>query len=459
MNLRKRRVVARSIARPFEKFIKRFAGGGILLMIVTFVALVWANSPLMELYNHVWDSDFALAIGSHELHKSLLHWINDGLMVIFFFVVGLEIKREFVAGELRSVKQALFPIIAAIGGMIVPIILFNSFSLTGEAAKGWGIPMATDIAFSLAILAVLGSRVPLSLKIFLTALAIVDDLGAILIIAVFYSHQIYWMYLFFAFVLLLLLVLANYLDIQNLHLYTIVGLGIWFLFLKSGIHPTIAGVLIAFTIPARPKIKINTLMPKIKWRLRQFMNLPDDDSNFVLDNEQLEAIDHIEELVREVQSPLQMIEHHLSGMVNYIILPLFALANAGVTILAPGSPIAAVGQVFTTVSLVIAFSLVFGKMIGIALFSWLAVKLKICTKPKNISWLSYIGVGLLGGIGFTMSLFIVSLAFVSPALQDQAKVGVFFGSLVAGVAGFLILKYSLSKSNNSRKVSLLKRRR
>jgi len=448
MNLRKRRVVVRTIARPFEKFVERISGGGILLMFVTFAALLWANSPLKEYYNIAWSSELSFGLGSLELHKSLLHWINDGLMVIFFFVVGLEIKREFIAGELSTFKQAIFPLIAAVGGMIVPIILYSSFDLQGEAGQGWGIPMATDIAFSLAILGLLGSRVPLSLKIFLTALAIVDDLGAILIIALFYSNQIYWSYLIIAFALLIILIIANYFDVQTIHIYTGLGLIIWFLFLKSGIHPTIAGVLIAFTIPARPKVHINQFIPKIKWRMTKFAKLPKDDIDFVLSNEQLEAIDHVEELVKEVQSPLQMIEHNLSGIVNFIILPLFALSNAGVTLLTEGAPISSISQIFTSLSLIIAISLVFGKAIGISLFSWLAVKLKLSVKPDDISWLSFIGVGFLGGIGFTMSLFIANLAFESPDLLNQAKIGIFFGSIVSGFTGYFLLKYSLANNNS-----------
>jgi len=448
MSLRKRRIVLeKTIAQPFQKFFKRITGGGILLMFVTLVALIWANSPLRDYYDEVWHHDFVLGFSPNELHKSLLHWINDGLMVIFFFVVGLEIKREIIAGELSTFRQAVFPIFAAIGGMIVPMAIFASFGLQGEASHGWGIPMATDIAFSLAILSILGTRVPLSLKVFLTALAIVDDLGAILVIAIFYSHEIQWIFLSIALVLLIILFLANYFDIQAITLYTGIGFVIWFLFLKSGIHPTIAGVLIAFSIPARPKVHINEFIPKIKRKLEHFSNLPKDDTNFVLSNDQLAAIDHAEELVLKVQSPLQRIEHHLSGVVNYIILPLFALSNAGVTILAPGSPLTSITSVFTTLSLIIAISLIFGKMIGISLFSWLAVKFKLAVKPKKVSWLAFIGLGLLGGIGFTMSLFIAGLAFVSPELQDQAKVGIFVGSILSGFAGFFVLKYALKKTS------------
>jgi NhaA family Na+:H+ antiporter len=367
-------------------------------------------------------------------------------MVIFFFVIGLEIKREVIAGELSTIRQAIFPIFAAIGGMIVPMIIFISFGLQGEASQGWGIPMATDIAFSLAVLSMLGTRVPLSLKIFLTALAIVDDLGAILVIAVFYSQEINWLFLGIAAVLLSLLYLANHLNIQTISLYTSFGFIIWFLFLKSGIHPTIAGVLIAFAIPARPKVLINDFIPKIVYHMDAFSKLPIDDSNYVLNNDQLNSIDKVEQLVVKVQSPLQRIEHDLSGVVNYAIVPLFALANAGVTLLAPDSPISSITTIFTSLSLIIAISLIFGKMIGISLFSWLAVKFKLAVKPNDTSWLAYIGIGLLAGIGFTMSLFIASLAFVSPELLDQAKVGIFAGSIISGFAGFFLLKYAINKN-------------
>lgn len=444
MSRRKRRIVVeKTLAQPFQKFFKRITGGGILLMFVTLAALIWANSPLKDYYAEVWHHDFVLGLSPHELHKDLLHWINDGLMVIFFFVVGLEIKREIIAGELSTLRQAAFPIFAALGGMIVPLLMFNSFDLEGEASHGWAIPMATDIAFSLAILSLLGKRVPLSLKVFLTALAIVDDLGAILVIALFYSHEIEWFYLSFGFALLLLLFIANYYDIQAITLYTGIGFVIWFMFLKSGIHPTIAGVLIAFTIPARPKVYINEFIPKIRRRMEYFANLPKDDTHFVLSDEQLVAIDQVEELVLKVQSPLQRIEHHLTGAVNYLILPLFALSNAGVTILTTGAPMASIHNIFTPLSIIIAISLILGKMIGISLFSWLAVRLKLAVKPGNVSWLSFIGLGLLGGIGFTMSLFIASLAYETQALQDQAKIGIFAGSIVAGFTGFYLLRFSL----------------
>lgn len=445
MNLRERRIVVRNLQRPFEKFFNKISGGGILLMIASLLALIWANSDAQNYYDRIWSNDLAFSFEQFEIHHSLLYWINDGLMTLFFLLVGLEIKREFLAGELSSLKKAVFPFFAAAGGMLFPMILYLSFGLGGEQNQGWGIPMATDIAFSLAILSMLGKRVPLSIKVFLTALAIVDDLGALLVIALFYSHQIYWSYLLIAGLLLMILIVANYFDVQVITLYAIIGFFIWFLFLESGIHPTIAGVLIAFTVPARTKVHIRSFLPKINWRLKKFSNIPINNQSFVLSNEQLHAIDDIEELVNEVQSPLQKMEHRLSGLVNYLILPLFALSNAGVTLLTPDSPLSSVSQAFTTLSLAIALSLVLGKVTGITIFSWLAVKVRLAHKPRNVSWLTIVGLGLLGGIGFTMSLFIANLAFSSPELLDQAKVGIFAGSIAAGFGGYYLLKFSLNR--------------
>lgn len=445
--MNKNKFLKTNLMDPMQWFLKHVTSGGVLLIFVTFLALLWANSPMKEYYESLWEYDFILGLEPFELKKSILHWINDGMMAIFFFVVGLEIKREFIAGELSSFRQAIFPVFGAIGGMVIPILVFVSFGFSGEMSHGWGIPMATDIAFSLAILGILGKKVPLSLKIFLTALAIVDDLGAVLVIALFYSNTILWYYLFFALGLLLILFAANYFNIQNLHLYTYVGFIIWLLFLKSGIHPTIAGVLVAFSIPMRPKIDINEFIPKIKEGLKYFSSLPKGNQKYVMSNQQLAAIDHVDSMVKKTQSPLQMIEHNLSGVVNYLILPLFALANAGVTIFAPGSPLSS-GAILNEFSIAIAVSLIFGKAIGISLFSWLAVKLKLSVKPRNIPWKAFIGLGFIGGIGFTMSLFISSLAFKTEELMSQAKIGIFFGSIMAGLIGFFILKSALKEKTN-----------
>jgi len=440
---------------PFQQFFKFISSGSALLMIATAIAVIWANVN-HDTYEHTWHTFFNIDTKLFKIKMGLLHWINDGLMAIFFFVVGLEIKREFMAGELRSFKQASLPIFAAVGGMVVPIIFFLAFGLTGEAANGWGIPMATDIAFSLGVLAVLGKRVPLSLKVFLTALAIVDDLGAVLVIALFYGGELNWTFIGIAFILLGILALANYKNVQDLKLYMFVGFIIWYLFLMSGIkgpgsglHATIAGVLIALTIPARPKVLVSDFMERIKTGIRKFDTVPKSHNEMVLTPEQLAAINDVEYSVKKVQSPLQYIEHQFHGFVNLFILPVFALSNAGVTLVA----VTTQGEIFSTISAAIAVSLVFGKIIGITFFSWLAVRLKIAVKPHKTSWLTFVGLALLGGIGFTMSIFIAGLAYTGDIL-NQAKIGIFVGSIVAGVAGFYLLKYSLKRDEERRSIMI-----
>ncbi len=447
----------RRLGDPFQKFIKFFTSGSALLMMATGIAVVWANVD-HDSYHHFWHSPFGISTELFNVEMGLMHWINDGLMAIFFFVVGLEIKREFLAGELSSFKQASLPIFAAIGGMVIPIILYVSFGFEGMASKGWGIPMATDIAFSLGILSLLGKRVPLALKVFLTALAIVDDLGAVLVIALFYGGDLNWTYLLIAGVLLIILTIANLRNVQDLKIYTFLGFIIWYLFLQSGVdgpgsglHATIAGVLIAFTIPARPKVQINEFLARIKSGLTRFDSVPKSENKRVLTDDQLYAINDVEYSVKKVQSPLQYIEHQFHGFISLFVLPLFALANAGVTIIHHGE---GSGEVFTVLSFAIAFSLVLGKGIGITIFSWLAVRLGIAVKPRKSSWLSFLGLAFLGGIGFTMSIFIASLGFKADAdLLNQAKIGIFVGSIIAGLAGFYLLKYSLRKDEERHPVT------
>ncbi len=445
----------KGIADPFERFLEFISKGSVLLIFAAVAAVIWANTNPSS-YVHFWHTYFTVDASIFSVKMSVLHWINDGLMAIFFFVVGLEIKREFLAGEMSSVRQASFPIVAAFGGMIVPVIIFELFNLHGEAADGWGIPMATDIAFSLGVLAILGKRVPLSLKVFLTALAIVDDLGAILIIALFYGGNLNWISLMIALGLLGILVIANRMKVQDLRLYTFIGFIVWYFFLMSGVngpgtglHATIAGVLVAFTIPARPKIKAVDFIKGIRQILHRFDDVSKKNDKLVLSHEQLSVINDVEYSVMEVQSPLQHIENQFHGVVNLIILPLFAFANAGLTLLSGTG-----GFIFTTVSFAIAISLIIGKTVGIVLFSWLAVKFKIAIKPKTSSWLSFTGLGILGGIGFTMSIFIASLAYQSEMLLNQAKIGIFIASIFAGVTGYFLLKYSLKKdeSNVSRMI-------
>ena len=426
---------------PFQRFFRIEASGGIVLLVFTVIALVWANSPWGDIYSKLWHYEFTIGVvGEFSISKDILHWINDGLMAIFFFVVGLEIKRELIAGELSSFKKASLPIAAAIGGMAVPAVIYVLVNTNPNTEVGWGIPMATDIAFSLGILSLLGKRVPVALKVFLVAFAIVDDLGAILIIALFYSEQILWNFLFIGLALILVLVIFNRLNVKSIPPYMIVGWVIWYMFLQAGIHPTIAGVLIAFTIPVKRSIRLKEFSKKMQHNLDAFCTFPNQKNKITLTHQQLAAIDNMDEEIFNVQSPVQRLEHHLHGFVTYIVMPLFALTNAGVVLRS-----ASLSNVFTDLSGVIELSLVIGKMLGIFLFSWLAVKIGVASLPERVKWSHIISLGFLGGMGFTMSLFISNLAFSSEALLNPAKIGILTGSLIAGVIGYVSLYFTLKK--------------
>lgn len=411
--------------------------GSILLLICTVIAIVLANSPFRESVDHFWHTMCGITVGDFKLDMSLAHWINDGLMAIFFFVVGLEIKREVMAGELSSPKQAIFPALGAIGGMVIPALFYIYMTKGTDAMSGWGVPMATDIAFSLGILNLLGKRVPVSLKIFLVALAIVDDLGAILVIAFFYSSSINLLYLFVAFVFLAILIVASKLKVRNPWIYFIIGALVWYYFLISGIHATIAGVLIALTIPIKRGItteKFNELVANLKVG-------DGTETKFTLSDPDIHNIDKMKSYVNYVVSPVQNLEHSLHKIVNFLIMPLFALANAGVYLGVSGD-----GPTFNYLAVAITVSLLFGKTIGITLFTWLGVKLKIAELPAETNWKQIISTAVLGGLGFTMSIFISTLAFGdNMALLSPAKIGVMTGSLLSGVIGYLLLKKVLPK--------------
>jgi len=382
------------ILRPFQEFARLETAGGILLFGATVVALLWANSPLRDSYSHLWHTVMTVSIGQFGLSKTLHVWINDGLMAIFFLVVGLEIKRELIEGELRTPKRAILPIAAALGGMLVPAAMFAGFNSGSEGARGWGIPMATDIAFALGVLTLLGSRAPAGLKIFLTALAIIDDLGAVLVIAIFYTSQLNLHALAIAGLLLLLLMALNKAGFRNAGVYVFVGFWLWLAVLNSGVHATIAGVLLAMTIPTDPD--------------------PDDGIP---------------------QGTLFRMEHAIHPWVTFLILPIFALSNAGVALSAE-----VLGKVADPVSLGVVLGLVLGKPIGITLFAWLAVKARTAALPTSVNWLQVLGAGMLGGIGFTMSLFINELAFGASVLNAEAKLAILIASAVAGIVGTLFLR-------------------
>ncbi len=423
---------------PFQKFVKIESLSGVLLFGATVIALILANSPLDGFYDSIWQYEFGIQTPGFELVKPLILWINDGLMAIFFFLIGLEIKREVMIGELNNLKKASFPIFAAIGGMVVPISFYVILNEDPSTSHGWGIPAATDIAFSLAILQLLGKRVPISLKVFLAAFAIVDDIGAVVLIAVFYSTGIQWLLLIIALFIIILLIILSSRGLYSKYLFFAAGFIVWLLFLKAGFHPTVAGVLLAFTIPIRRKIDVNTYAAKLCNIVDEFKESGDGTSP-VLSKEQVEYIDDLEDWTSKVQSPLQHLEHSLHNWVAYLIIPIFAFANAGVN-LSTGT------DINYNVVLIIVVSLFAGKSIGISLFTWLARKFKLTAMPKGMNGWQLIGIAFLAGVGFTMSIFIANLAFVdNPAVVNSAKIGIIAGSLISGLTGYLILRFSSKK--------------
>ncbi len=435
--------IAKKVLSPFERFLKRQSSGGILLLIASVIAILWSNSSYADVYFDIWDKELTLVLGSFRVSEPLTLWVNDGLMALFFFVVGLELKREVMAGELSTIKDMVMPLTAAIGGMALPAIIFVLVEGNTEMAKGWGIPMATDIAFSLGILSLLGPKVPIGLKVFLTALAIVDDIGAILIIAFFYSNDIQWVYLQVAAGSLLLLLIFNYFNLRIVALYIFVGLFVWFCFLKSGVHPTVAGVLVALTIPARRKTKMQDFIEQIKSSLIKFKNAKWPDSKVLLGREQISAVDSIVESVKKVQSPVQRLENTLSNFTANLVMPIFALANASIVIVANEF------NLLNRVTLGVGLGLLLGKAAGVSLFSWLSVRLGWAQLPGGVSWTQIVGVGFLAGIGFTMSLFITNLAYTDAESISASKIGIVIGSIVAGMIGFVILKIDFMKTGNT----------
>uniref|UniRef100_UPI00404B7B3A Na+/H+ antiporter NhaA n=2 Tax=Gelidibacter sp. TaxID=2018083 RepID=UPI00404B7B3A len=425
--------IKRILLSPFEKFVSIESSSGILLFAVTILALAWANSPWAASYETLWQHPLGFSFGDFQLIKPLILWINDGLMAIFFFLIGLEVKREILIGELNTLKKASLPIFAALGGIVVPVGLFLLLNNNPNTFDGWGVPMATDIAFSLAILTVLGKRIPLALKIFLTALAIVDDIAAVLTIAVFYSENINWMLIAYTLIPFAVLVFLLYRQIYSKYITILFGIIIWVLFLKSGIHPTIAGILIAFTIPLSQKIGLKSTIDQLEGIVEDLDNAKEKELP-ILSKEQVYALDDLQDWTTKVQSPLQHIEHGLHGWVAFVIIPIFAFANAGVSF-------SSNADINTTLALNLGLALVFGKSIGIALFTFLSTKLGLSKLPVNINFKQIIGVGFLGGIGFTMSIFIANLAFPNAAaLIDASKIGIIIGSVVAGMLGYVILR-------------------
>ncbi|NIM94909.1 MAG: Na+/H+ antiporter NhaA [Anaerolineales bacterium] len=428
----------------FSQFTRWQASGGILLVITTILALLLANSALSESYFSFWEMEAGIAIGNLELSESLLHWINDGLMVIYFFVVGLEIKREVTIGELASPRRAALPIMAAIGGMLMPAIIYTIFNFGTEAQNGWAIPTATDIAFTLGILLLLGSRVPLALKVFFTALAIADDLGAVIVIALFYTEEIVWISLAIGGLIFLVLLAINWLGVRRTMPYVVLGIGLWLAFLESGVHPTIAGVLLAFTIPARSKASSEAFLAQCISVLGGVEPTNAREDERAVSNRQQAAAQTLETMAERMQTPAQRLEHDLTPWATYLILPLFALANAGVIL--SGDPL----QTLTSpVALGIILGLFVGKPIGLSIFAWIAVRSGIAEMPTRVTWAQLISSASLAGIGFTMSLFIAGSAFNTGPLLSAAKIGILAGSLLAGVAGTLLLYRSTAERDRT----------
>ena len=418
----------------FSATSKGLNNTGILLLITVIIAMVWANSPWQEMYRGLMKTEISFAVGSFEITEPLLLWINDGLMALFFLQVGLELKREILGGKLSTLQDTVLPIGAAIGGMVFPALIYFLFNTTGEASQGWGIPMATDIAFSI------GKRLPAALRIFLVTLAIVDDLGGVLVIALFYTSGISTMNLLHALLFFGVLIIGNYAGIRKTWFYAIIGIGgVWLAFFFSGVHPTIAGILTAIAIPGRVKIKEDTFLKRLSTLHSQFLKIKPV-KGALISSEQLEILEDIKSTSSEAETPLQKLEKALNPIVGFLVLPLFALANAGIHLHGE------VGQVLLNpISLGIGAGLILGKSIGIISISRLLVALKLAKLPDAVNWNQLYGVAFLGGIGFTMSLFINELAFVNEEFIYTAKVGILFSSLIAGIIGSIILINSSKK--------------
>jgi NhaA family Na+:H+ antiporter len=425
-----------------DEFMRLAAAGGIVLMIATVLALLWANLPGGgESYVDFWHTKFAIMFGEDGLSKYLLKWVNDGLMAVFFFVVGLEIKREVTTGELANPRRAALPIIAALGGLVTPAVIYVIFNRGGPGEAGWGIPMATDIAFMLGVMALLGNRVPLSLKVFFTAIAIVDDIGAVLVIALFYTEEIIMLPLVIGVGIVILLLSLNRARVYSPLPYALLGIGLWLAFLQSGVHPTIAGVLLALTIPTRSPANTGALLAQCVAVLDEF-----DDKEVHIDRtaRQEAAAQTLETVTERLQSPAQRLEHDLHPWATFLILPIFALANAGVQVVGGTSV-----DLFNPASLGIIVGLVLGKPLGITTFSWLAVRLGLAELPRGVPWRQLFAASWLAGIGFTISLFIANDAFEDPLLTTTAKLGILVASVIAGTIGFFLLRTTISRYDES----------
>lgn len=420
---------------PFREFARTNAAGGVLLMAAAAVALVWANSPYAAAYTDLWATKLSFSIGDIALSESLLHWVNDGLMAVFFLVVGLELKREVLVGELASIRRATLPIAAAIGGAVIPAVIYLALASDGTAARGWGVPMATDIAFALGVLALLGSRAPLGLRVFITALAIVDDLLAVLVIALFYTSDLSLPALAAAAGVVSVLVIANRIGVRRPLVYGLLGVALWLAVFQSGIHATIAGVLLALTIPARTRLDSDAFVEEARTHIIEFEGRTVGGEDASTEHHHA-ALWELEDVTERAQAPMLRIEHALQPWVAFLIVPLFALANAGVRVETD-----IVTTIREPVTLGVIVGLVVGKQVGITVAAAAVVRLGLAALPSGVRWRHVYGAAWLGGIGFTMSLFIATLAFGEGTAElGLAKVGILGASVVAGIVGFAILR-------------------
>jgi NhaA family Na+:H+ antiporter len=428
------------VIRPFQRFFQTSSASGVVLLLSTALAMAWANSRFAPVHHHVFGERLDVQLGRVRLHWPMHAWINDGLMAVFFFLVGMEIKRELVVGELRTLRRAVLPAIAALGGMLVPAAIYHALNRGGPGRPGWGIPMATDIAFALGCLAVVRSRVAPSLAVFLTALAIFDDLGAILVIALFYGQPVQGAYLALAAGLTALLVALNLFGARSPYAYVLLGVGLWYAVLRSGVHATVAGVIVGLCIPARsvkhPREILGELDGEVG-RLRAALGNEADG-----DDQGNAALRAIEAHLEDVQPPLNRLTHGLHAPVSFVVIPLFALANAGITLENVGPR-----ELLSPVSLGVALGLFFGKQLGVFVFTWLGVTLGISPRPDGSTWRQVFGIAILAGIGFTMSLFISGLAFSGQeALQESAKLGILLASTLSAIVGVAFLLTSPARA-------------
>ena len=423
---------------PLDSYVRTTVSGIGLLLLGTILAIICANSPLADLYHAFWETKFTIGTERFGISESLRHWVNDGLMALFFFIVGLEIKREVLVGEMRSPKLAALPISAAVGGVVIPALLFLLINAGGTGAHGWGVPIATDTAFSLGVMTLFATRVRPLLLVFLTAFAIVDDILAVFFIAIFYTDQISWMWIGVTAALIGLLAAANAAGFHRWPIYAFLGLAVWVAVFESGVHATFAGVLVAMTVPARSWINPSEFLVRAKKAIEDFEAACFLAPNILTNEPQQRATQELERLCEDVETPMTHLQHRLNPWVAYGILPIFAFANAGIP-LVEGLREALTNQ--TAWGVIVG--LVIGKPIGIVLFSWLAVRVGLAIRPAAISWRQVAAVGMLGGIGFTISLFVAELAFEAGPTADAARVGILFGSLIAGFAGYFALRATL----------------